>query len=165
MVLLAAVFTDTIDLKCVSSGQVAVFAANLLFQLADFLGKEFHGAATIGADHVVMAAAIVLVLVAGDAIMKGDFAGQSALREQLQRTVYRRISDAGIFFLHQAMKFVGGEMIASFQEGMQNGVALRGLFQTDVFQMAVKDFLSLADHLARDGGLIIDAFLQHGGAN
>jgi hypothetical protein len=28
--------------------------------------------------------------------------------------------------------------------------------------MAVQDVLGFADHLAGDGGLIIDAFLQHG---
>jgi hypothetical protein len=31
--------------------------------------------------------------------------------------------------------------------------------------MAVQDLLSLADHLSRDGGLIIDSLLQHDGSN
>jgi hypothetical protein len=31
--------------------------------------------------------------------------------------------------------------------------------------VAVKDLLGLANHLAGDGGLIIDAVLQHGGWN
>jgi hypothetical protein len=31
--------------------------------------------------------------------------------------------------------------------------------------MAMKDLLGFADHLAGDGGLIIDALLQHGGWN
>jgi hypothetical protein len=78
IVLLAAVFADSIDLKGVTSSEVVVFAANLLFEAAYFLRKEFDGTAAAGADHVVMAAAVVLVLVAGNAVMEGDFAGQSA---------------------------------------------------------------------------------------
>jgi hypothetical protein len=54
----------------VAGGEVVVFVADLLFEATDFLGKEFHRAAALGADHVVMAAAIVLVLVAGDAVVR-----------------------------------------------------------------------------------------------
>ena len=119
----------------------------------------------LGADHVVMAAAVVLVLVAGDAVVKGDFAGQAALGQQLQRAVDGGVADAGVFFLHQAVKFVGGKMVAGFEEGAQDGVALRRLLQADALQMPVKDLLGFADHLAGDGGLIIDALLQHGAWN
>ena len=112
-----------------------------------------------------MTPTVVLVLVAGDAVVESDFAGQAALCQQLQRAVDGGVADAGIFFLHQAMKFVGGEMVAGFEESVQNGVALRGLLKPDVLEMAVKDLLGFADHLAGDGGLIIDALLQHGGWN
>ena len=142
--------------------EVMVFAADFLFELADFLGKEFDRTPTVGADHMVMAAAVVLVLVAGDAVVEGHFAGQAALCEKFQSAVNRGVADAGIFFLHQAVQFVGGEMVAGFEEGMQDDVALRSLLQPDGFQVAVKDFLGFADHLAGDGGLIIDALLQHG---
>ena len=59
------------DLK---EGEITDF----LLQAADFGRKELHRAATLGADHVVVAAAVVLVFVAGNAIVEGDFAGQSA---------------------------------------------------------------------------------------
>jgi hypothetical protein len=108
VVLLAAIFADTIDLERVAGGQVAILAADLLFELANFLGKKFHRAAAAGADHVVMAAAVVLVLVTSNAVVEGNLAGQSAFRQQLQRAVNRGVSDAGIFFLYQAVKFVGG---------------------------------------------------------
>ena len=112
-----------------------------------------------------MTATVVLVLVAGDAVVEGDFTGQAALRQQFQRAVDGGVADAGIFFLHQAVEFVGGEVIAGFEEGVQNGVALGGLFQANGLLVAVKDLLGFADHLAGDGGLIIDALLQHGGWN
>src|SRR5271157_1865069 len=54
-------------------------------------------------------------------------------------------------------------MVAGFQKSSQDGVPLAGLFQADLFQMAVQDVLGFAHHLARNGGLIIDALLQHGG--
>ena len=81
MVLLAAVFADTVNLEGVTRGQVAVFAADFLLQVIDFLRKEFYRTAAPGADHVVVAAAIVLVLVAGDAVVKGNFAGEAAFRQ------------------------------------------------------------------------------------
>ena len=165
MVLLAAVFADPVDLKRVPGGEVAVFTADLLLELADFLGKELDGTAATGAHHVVMAAAIVLVLVARDSVVEGDFAGQAAFGQQLQRAVDGGIADACIFFLDKSVQFVGGEMVPGFQKSVQNGVALGRLLQADTFQMLVKDFLGFADHLAGDGGLIIDALLQHGGWN
>ena len=54
-------------------------------------------------------------------------------------------------------------MIAGFEEGAKNGVSLLSLLEANAFEMAVKDVLSLAHHLARQGRLIIDAILQHGG--
>jgi hypothetical protein len=165
VVLFAAVFADSIYLKRVPGRKVMVFAADFLLELADFLGKKFDGTTAIGADHVVMTAAVVLVLVARDAVMEGDFAGQAALRQQLQRAIDGGVADPRIFSLYQAVQFVGGEMVAGFEEGMQNGVALLGLLQPDTLQMAVKNLLGFADHLAGDGGLIIDALLQHGGRN
>ena len=50
-------------------------------------------------------------------------------------------------------------MIAGFQRRPQNRVALPGLLSPPV-EVSMKDFLGLADHLARDGWLIIDAFFQ-----
>ena len=145
------------------SGEVVVFAANFLLEPADFLGKEFDRTATAGADHVVMAAAVVLVLVARDAVVEGDFAGQATLGQQLQCAVNGGVADPGVFFLDEAVKFIGGKMVAGFEESAENGVALRRLLQADTLEMAVKDLLGFANHLAGDGGLIIDAILQHGG--
>jgi len=38
------------------------------------------------------------------------------------------------------------------------------LFQANAFEVLVKNALGLANHLARDGRLIIDALLQHEGS-
>jgi len=54
-------------------------------------------------------------------------------------------------------------MVARFQEGAQNGVTLSSLLQSNAFQMAVENLLGLADHLAGEDRLVIDALLEHGG--
>jgi len=58
-----------------------IFAADLLLQLADFRRKKLNRTAAIRANHVVMAATVVLMLVAGDAIMESNFAGQPAFSQ------------------------------------------------------------------------------------
>jgi hypothetical protein len=163
VILLAALFADPVDLKGVTGGEIVIFAADLLLELANFLREKFDRAAAIRANHVVMAAAIVLVLVTGNAVVKGDFAGQATLCQQFQGAVDRGVADAGIFFLDEAVEFVGGKMIAGFQERAQDRVALLRLLEADALQMLVKYFLGLADHLAGQGRLIIDALLEHGG--
>jgi hypothetical protein len=136
-------------------------AAYLLLELANLLREEFHGTPALGADHVVVAAAIVLMFVASDAIVKSDFAGEPTFGEQFQRAIHSGVTDAAIFFLDEAVEFVGREVIASLEESAQDRVALSRLLQADTFKVAVKDVLRFADHLAGDGGLIVDAFLQH----
>ena len=106
-----------------------------------------------------MAAAIVLVLVARDAIVEGNFAGEAATGEKFKRAVDSGDSDAGISFLDEAVQFVGREMLVSFEEGSQDGAALSGLLKTDATQVPEENFLGFAHALARDTGLIVDAFL------
>jgi len=59
------------------------------------------------------------------------------------------------------MEFVGGEVVAGFEEGAQDGIALRRLLEADTLEVLVEDLLGLAHHLARDGGLVVDALLEH----
>jgi predicted cupin superfamily sugar epimerase len=157
----AAVFTNAIDLKGVTSCRVAVSAANFLLQLLHFAGKKFDGATAFRADHMVMTAPVVLMLVTGNAVVEGDFAGQAALGQQLECAVDGGVADASIFLLDEAMKFVGREVVAGFEKRAQNRVALRRLLQSDAFEVLVENLLGLAHHLARDGGLVVDSFLKH----
>jgi hypothetical protein len=138
-----------------------VFATNFLLQFTYLLRKEFDGAAAFGADHMVVAATIVLMLVAGNAIVERYDTREATLGEQLQGAVDRGVTDAGIFSLNEAVQFVGREVIACLEKGTKNGVALGGLLQADVPEVAMEDVLGLADHLAGEGGLIVDTFLQH----
>ncbi len=73
---------------------------DLLLQVVNFGREEFHRTAAFRAHHVVVAAAIVLVLVTGDAVVKSDFTSQTALGQQFEGAVDGGESDLGIFFLH-----------------------------------------------------------------
>lgn len=136
-------------------------ASDFLFQLIHFPGKEFHGTAALRANHMVMTAPVVLVFEAGNAIVEGDFAGESTLRQQLERAINRGVTNASIFLLHQAVQFISGEMVSGFQKRSQDRIALCRLLQADTLKMPVEDFLGFAHHLAGNRRLIIDALLQH----
>src|SRR5437660_8814298 len=98
-----AIFASSINLESMSGRDVAISAANFLLQFVDLLRKELDRTAALGANHVVMTAAIVLMLVAGNAVVKGHLAGQAALRQQLQRSIHGGVADPRILFLHQTM--------------------------------------------------------------
>ena len=140
-----------------------MFATDFFFQFVHFAREKFHRAATFSADHVMVAAAVVLVLVARDAIVKRNFAGQAAFGQKLQRAVHRGVTDARVFLLDQAMEFVHGRVVASFDESAKDGVALGGLLESDPLQVPMQQPLGLADHLWRQVRLVINALLQHGG--
>lgn len=59
------------------------------------------------------------------------------------------------------MKFVDGQMVPGLKKSAENGVALRRLLKPDTFEVPMQNALCLANHLARDGRLVVDAFLQH----
>ncbi|SPE45016.1 hypothetical protein SBA7_610026 [Candidatus Sulfotelmatobacter sp. SbA7] len=64
--------------------------------------------------------------------------------------------------MYQPVQFVGGKVVAGLEEGLQNGIALRGMFEAYPFEVLMQDLLRLADHLARDAGLVVDTLLKHG---
>jgi hypothetical protein len=161
LVFRATLFTNSIDLKGVPGGEIVIFLSNFLFQLAYFRREKLNGTSALRANHVVMAAAVVLMLVTGDTVVERNLAGKSTLGKQLQRAIDGGIADTGIFPLNQAVQLVDREMIAGFEKRSQDSVSLRGLFQPHTFEMLMKNILRLAHHLPRDGGLIVDAPLQH----
>jgi len=142
--------------------EVVILASDFLFELTNFLREKLYRAATLRADHVVMAATVVLMLIAGNPIVEGYLAGEPAFGEKLQRAVDRGVTDAGVFSLDEAVQFVSGKVIASLQKGAQDRITLGGLLKPDALQVAMEDLLGLPHHLARDRGLVVDALLKHG---
>src|SRR6516162_2023424 len=97
---------NSVDLKGVSGGQVSVFTANL----------------ALDANHVMVVAAVVLVLVAGDAVIESNFACQAAVGEKLERAVDGSEADTLVFFAHETKKLVRREVFAGVEESSQDGV-------------------------------------------
>jgi hypothetical protein len=83
---------------------IVIAATDLLLKPFDLARKELDRTATIRANHMMVATPVVLMFVAGDAIMKGDFAGQATLGQQLECAVNSRVTDPGVFFLDQPMQ-------------------------------------------------------------
>jgi hypothetical protein len=158
---LAALLANTIDLESVPRGCIVVSTPDFLLQLVYLLGKKFNRTATLRADHVMVTAPVVLMLVPRYAIMKCNFAGQAAFRQQLKRAIDRGEADARVFLVYEAVQVVGRKVIPGFEKGAQDGVPLRSLLEADSLEMAVQDVLRLAHHFAGNGGLVINAFLQH----
>jgi len=112
-----------------AGGHVTVLASDLLFDFSNLLREKFHRCAALRAHHVVVTAPVVLVLVARDAVMKGNFAGQATTGKQLQGPVDGGESDARVRLLDQSVQLVNREMLARFQKRPQDGVALRRLLE------------------------------------
>ncbi len=98
----AAVAADSVNLEGVTGGVKAVLVSDLLFQFADFRREELHGDAALRTYHVMVAAAVELVLVTGDAVMKSHLTGQPAFGQQLECAIYGREPDLRILLADQA---------------------------------------------------------------
>ena len=148
--LLATLFADPVDLEGMAARSRNGACSPLSFVPAFSTSRreELHRTPTVGAHHVVVAAAVVLVLVASDAVMKSDLAGKSTFREQLERAVDRRESDLRVFLFHQAVKLICRHVVPGLEERLQDSVALFGMLQADPLQVTMQDLLRFAHRLA-----------------
>src|SRR6185369_238353 len=158
---LAAIFADPVNLEVMARGVKSVFAPNLFFQLVDLRREKLDRRIALRTDHVVMVAAIELVLIARHAVRKRNGAGQATFRQQLERAVNRGKANLGVFLADEAEKLVGREMIARLKKSAQNGVALVSMLQTDALQVLIKNFLRFTHGFARSGCVIVNPCLPH----
>ena len=121
-----------------------VFAADFRFKTIHFRREEFDRASAGSTDHVMVAAAIVLMLVASDAIVKCNFACQSTLSQQLQGTIDCREANTRISLAYELVELLGGEMFVGLEEGEQDRVALLRPLEADALQVLMKALLRLA---------------------
>jgi hypothetical protein len=157
----SAVLAPAVDLESMPRSFVMVLAPNLVLQAVHFRGKELNRAPAFGANHVVVAAAVVLVLVAGNPVMKRYFTGQSTLCKELEGAIDGGKSNAWIALAYQLVKLFGRKMLVSFEERQQDGIALFGLLQTYSFQVLMETVLGLAKRFPRDRDVIINTLLEH----
>jgi len=110
---------------------------------------------------MVVAATVVLVLIAGNAIVKRNFTGKPTFCQQLEGAINGRKSYAWIALADELVKLLSREMLMSFEEGEQDGIALLRLLQTNPFQVLMKTVLGFAQRFARNRYLVINALLKH----
>lgn len=137
---------------------VTVLFADVFLDFFNFWREELYGTAALCTYHVVMIAAIELVFIARNSVMEGYLARQSTFAQQLQGPIDGREPDPRIFLLYQPEELIGGEMVARLHKRAQDGIALPGMFQANFAQVFMEDVFRLPHHLARDGGLIVNAF-------
>ena len=121
---LAANIAEPVNNEVFARGVKKLYSPNLLLHHYVLRRKKNDRRVTLRANHVVVIAAIELVLIARHAVRKRNGAGQAAFRQQFERAVNRGEADLGVFLAHQAEKLVGGEMIARLKKSAQDGVAL-----------------------------------------
>lgn len=131
----SAVLTNAVNLECVTGRQVMVLAPDFLFDFSDFWQKKLDRSPALRANHVMVTSSVVLVLEAGDPIVEGDLASESASGQQFQRPVHGRKTNARVFLLDQLVQFIGGKMLASLKKRPQNRVTLARLLQPDAAKM------------------------------
>ena len=144
-----------------AGGIEVILAANLFFELGYFRGEELDGDATVSAYHMMMAAPVKLVFIAGHTVMKSYFTGQTAFGQQFQGTVDRSEANFGIFLPCETEKFISRKMIAGLKKGAQDGIALLGMLQANALKMPVKDLLGFAHVLTRRRSMVVNPSLQH----
>lgn len=95
--------THAVDLKSMSGRGKSVAASHVVFYALEFRREELDRTPTLGANHVVMAPTIVLVLVARDPIVKLDRGGKSALGKKFQCAVYGGEADFRVLLANETV--------------------------------------------------------------
>lgn len=138
-----------------------VFTTDVLLDLLDLRRKELHRTPAVCADHVVVIAAIVLVFVSRNTVVKSNFARKATFRQQLQCAVHGGEADLRVLLLDEPVQLICREMIAGLKERAQDRVPLLSVLESYPFEVGMENVFGLAHHLARDRRLIVDSFLQH----
>src|SRR5215469_13102918 len=92
LVLLQAGLAGSEDMESVTQRLKVELTSNATLHFFQFGREEFNGIAARRAHHVVMRAAIEAVLVSHHAVLEVDLEGQSALGQQFERAIHRRVS-------------------------------------------------------------------------
>jgi hypothetical protein len=100
-----------------------------LLQLFYLLVNHFDKGTALGAYHVVVVFVPEEVLVAGSAVVKMQFAAQTALAEKPQGSIHRGKADGGMFFFDCGPQFEHREVFFDIQECFQYPIALFAVFE------------------------------------
>lgn len=151
---------ESINLKCMAGGGIVEFAPNGLLHGFDFRREKLHRLAAGCANHMVVAAPVEQLLIAGNTVSEGDLGGESTLGEELERAIDGCEADLRILFFNQAVQFLSGNVVAHAEKNLKNGVPLRTLLQSHSDEMLTQQATSLLKLLVVLF-LVINAFFEH----
>jgi hypothetical protein len=142
-----------------SGRSVMVLTPDVLLDLFDLRREKFHRTSAVCADHVMVIAAIVLMLVSRDAVVESNFTRQTTFRQKLKRAVHSGEAYLRVLLLDEPVQLICREMITGIKERPQYRVPLLGMLESYPLEMGMEYVFGLAHHLARDRRLIVYSFL------
>lgn len=107
----------------------AVAVGDFFLEFFDEGVVELDDLAAFGADHVIVVAVHVAVLVALLPVAEIELAGEPALRQQRQRPVHGREPDARLGLGHQPVQFLRAGVLFAIEKRVQDRPPLLGDFQ------------------------------------
>ena len=117
---------DTEQVEFVRGDLETVFLRDFLLKFFNQRVVKFDDFAALGADHVVMMAVHVLVLVTFLSVAKVQFCRQPALGEKGEGAINGRKSYPGLVCCYQVIEFFGTDVLFTFQKNIQNRPPLTG---------------------------------------
>ncbi len=156
-----AVGAESVDLEGVVSGKVVILPPDAPLQPVDLGREELDRSAAAGADHVMVAPAIVAMLEAGDAVGEIHFGGQTTLHQQFEGAIDGGNADGRIVLADTPVQLLDGQVLTRGQKNPKNRVALSRVFQSHASQVLVEDLCGFTEASSRDGTPIVDAPVKH----
>src|SRR5438132_7644809 len=121
---------EAIELMLVAEhGEAAEARRDLFLQLLELLIMKLHDEAALLADEVIVVLGIACHLVTRLAVAELTGGGQSAVGQQPERSIDRRISDPGMPAPPTREQLVDRDVALRAQEDLHDGLALLRRFQ------------------------------------
>ncbi len=129
---------EAVELKAVGRDGEAVPGGDFLLKLFDLAVFEFHDLAAVGADQMVVVAFV------GDVVVLRLRAEMARLRQagfakQVERAIDSRKPQMRVFFRQLMVHLFSGDMFL-LEEGLENELALAGVFQLMFAEMRFERF-------------------------
>ncbi len=129
-----------------------ILLCHFALELFDAWIADFYDFAAVKADKVIVVAIRLGDFVARNAVAEVDFHGKASIAEQLECTVYRGLTDAGITRDHMLVKFFKRVVAWQFKECLGYDASLRCGVQAftahEVQKIRQADVLLLCCHIS-----------------
>lgn len=130
-----AVTTQTVYLQLVIEHLEPELLRRLVLKRLDLRIVKFDRLPTLHTDHVIVMFVVVEVFISRDSIREVDFACKAAVAQQLHRSIYRRVTDAGVLFSYHPIDVLYASVPFVGQKAFENEFAMRCEFELASLQI------------------------------